>query len=421
MEITKYQNYKEFKERLDKNLEQQAAGFVEAGYLLKVARDTNILAESGYKTVAEFAQAEYGFTKDLVSRYIGINDKFSRDGYSEELDDKYKGFGFSKLAEMLSLPDSIIEEISPTLTRAQIQEVKKEVKEEEKISDIEVLMEERKEFENEVYAFMYYYLEGKKEIFDKLSSATSRVRQFEILAPNGSALLIARIPGTGKMMMKITDSEHDVVLTNVRTGDKKAYAASYIEVVIATSVFQRTYSVEYPNSEKEEVAPVQPKSEDNNLEAQENSTNNEPVIVPEEITTSQIIHGAIRTEQTEEQKYNTEQNRIDRDTKKILDEREDEEKMATLPSERPQTIHRIKIASIDYNDVSSGDKSFELRKNDRDYKVGDRLEMSEYKDGEPTGRVLDAEIVYILEDYKGLEDGYCILGIELIFGNYEEE
>lgn len=421
MEITKYQNYKEFKERLDKNLEQQAAGFVEAGYLLKVARDTNILAESGYKTVAEFAQAEYGFTKDLVSRYIGINDKFSRNGYSEELDDKYKGFGFSKLAEMLSLPDSIIEEISPTLTRAQIQEVKKEVKEEEKISDIEVLMEERKEFENEVYAFMYYYLEDKKEIFDKLSSATSRVRQFEILAPNGSALLIARIPGTGKMMMKITDSEHDVVITNVRTGDKKAYAASYIEVVIATSVFQRTYSIEYPNSGKEEVAPVQPKSEDNNLEAEENSTNNEPVIVPEEITTSQIIHSGIRTEQTEEQKYNAEQNLIDKNTKKILEEREDEEKMATLPSERPQTIHRIKIASIYYNDVSSGNKSFELRKNDRDYKVGDRLEMSEYKDGEPTGRVLDAEIVYILEDYKGLEDGYCILGIELIFGNYEEE
>ena len=39
--------------------------------------------------------------------------------------------------------------------------------------------------------------------------------------------------------------------------------------------------------------------------------------------------------------------------------------------------------------------------------------MTEYKAGEATGRVINAVIVYMLEDYTGLEDGYCILGIEV--------
>ena len=404
MKITKYQNFKEFKDRLDNNLERQAAGFIEAGYLLKVARDTDILKESGYKTVAEFAQAEYGFTKDLVSRYIGINDKFSRDGYSEELDDKYKGFGFSKLAEMLSLPDSIIEEISPTLTKAQIQEVKKEVKEEKKISDIEVLMEEKKEFENEVYAFMYYYLNGKKEIFDKLSNAISRARQFEILAPNGSALLIERIPGTGKMMMKITGPDQDVVITNVRTGEKNSYSALYLENVIAESVFQKTYSVEYPNSKKEEVVPVQPENmtenKENNTEIIEKNTENREndteiiednteikenvtqteEFYPEPVQMNSICYSCLHNsecgrktttctecneyinkaeaEKTEEQKYSEEQDRIDKKTAKILQMKADEEKMKTLPSEENlRKIHEIKIAHEYYDDVAAGRNS----------------------------------------------------------------
>ena len=59
-------------------------------------------------------------------------------------------------------------------------------------------------------------------------------------------------------------------------------------------------------------------------------------------------------------------------------------------------------------------KKFELRKNDRDYHVGDRLKMLEYKDGEYTGRVINAEVTFMLNDYEGLKEGYCILSIELL-------
>lgn len=91
------------------------------------------------------------------------------------------------------------------------------------------------------------------------------------------------------------------------------------------------------------------------------------------------------------------------------------EKMEHLPSEGniEHKQHELKIVASDYEDVISGKKSFELRKNDRGYKQGDSLKMLEFKDGKHTGRTIDADIIYMLEDYTGLTEGYCILGIRV--------
>lgn len=120
-------------------------------------------------------------------------------------------------------------------------------------------------------------------------------------------------------------------------------------------------------------------------------------------------------EKTDEQRYSEEQDRIDRETKKKLAEREHEGKLdAALSDNKPDhKIHEIKIAAMYYEDVVSGKKSFELRKNDRGYKQGDKLIMLEFKDGKHTGRIVNADIVYMLEDYTGLAEGYCILGIQV--------
>ena len=51
-QIIEYQKtYQEYKAELDGELQRTAEGFVRIGYLLKVARDTNILKESGYTNV----------------------------------------------------------------------------------------------------------------------------------------------------------------------------------------------------------------------------------------------------------------------------------------------------------------------------------------------------------------------------------
>ena len=48
--IEKYRSYQEYKAELDSELSKTAEGFVRIGYLLKLARDTDILHESGYSS-----------------------------------------------------------------------------------------------------------------------------------------------------------------------------------------------------------------------------------------------------------------------------------------------------------------------------------------------------------------------------------
>lgn len=119
-------------------------------------------------------------------------------------------------------------------------------------------------------------------------------------------------------------------------------------------------------------------------------------------------------EKTDEQRYNDEQDEIDRQTKIKLQERADIKKMEHLPSaDAIHKQHEVRIAASCYEDIASGRKNFELRKNDSGYKVGDSLKMLEFKEGKQTGRTIEADIIYLLEEHTGLTEGYCILSIKV--------
>ena len=72
--------------------------------------------------------------------------------------------------------------------------------------------------------------------------------------------------------------------------------------------------------------------------------------------------------------------------------------------------HELKILPEYFEAVTSGRKKFEIRKNDRDYKVGDRLYLREWNGENFTGDSYKAEITYIT-DYMQ-KNGYFVLGIE---------
>lgn len=133
------------------------------------------------------------------------------------------------------------------------------------------------------------------------------------------------------------------------------------------------------------------------------------------VTSCNAYNNRREDQKTPEQRYNEEQDKIDRETQKKLREREQERKMEQLPSQREQEVktHEVKLASMSYDDVAGGKRTFELRKNDRGYKVGDILHMLEFKNGKHTGRTIKADIVYMLEEYTGLVEDYCILGIKV--------
>ena len=71
-------------------------------------------------------------------------------------------------------------------------------------------------------------------------------------------------------------------------------------------------------------------------------------------------------------------------------------------------IHDLKIAPRYMQAQLAGIKNFEIRKNDRDYKVGDRLWLREWDGQDYTGRKVTVYVTYIT-DY-GQRDGYVVLG-----------
>lgn len=77
-------------------------------------------------------------------------------------------------------------------------------------------------------------------------------------------------------------------------------------------------------------------------------------------------------------------------------------------------VHCLKIVVDYYESCANGIKTFELRKNDRDYQVGDFLWLSEWDGYACTGRSCFFVVTYILRECSkyGLLDGYVILGIK---------
>lgn len=76
--------------------------------------------------------------------------------------------------------------------------------------------------------------------------------------------------------------------------------------------------------------------------------------------------------------------------------------------------HSLKTLQPYFNDVKSGSKTFEIRKNDRNFEIGDTILLQEYHDGGYTGAVIRRIITYVLIDAEqfGLMDEYAILGIK---------
>lgn len=79
--------------------------------------------------------------------------------------------------------------------------------------------------------------------------------------------------------------------------------------------------------------------------------------------------------------------------------------------------HELKIYPEYFDAVASGIKPFEVRKNDRGYKVGDMLYLREYDKtaalGSPwTGRTCKKYITYILDSPDYVKDDYVVLGLK---------
>lgn len=175
---------------------------------------------------------------------------------------------------MLTLPESVAEELTPTYSKSEIQAVKEEIESEEKITDIEVILEgekeEQRDLNNLEKAINQICMEDPK-LYVKLhgtvrtSVGTEPIK--DVLAPDGDKLYSVRPQGCGRIMLYLNDEKDEVILQVVRQSLKERYAWSdilgYLVLITeqedAKKNWEDLFGQQYP--EKEQIAPVQPKKE----------------------------------------------------------------------------------------------------------------------------------------------------------------
>lgn len=120
-----------------------------------------------------------------------------------------------------------------------------------------------------------------------------------------------------------------------------------------------------------------------------------------------------QAEKTPEQLYSEEQDRIDRETAKKIDEmRQKDIEEKSLPSgdkREPRDDCEISVTMRQYSEVYYGHINF-LVTPKKDYRFDDTITLKEYRHGESTGREIVVKVKNVVQDCTGIEDKYCVIG-----------
>ena len=101
----------------------------------------------------------------------------------------------------------------------------------------------------------------------------------------------------------------------------------------------------------------------------------------------------------------------DEDWLEIAEEWENEDKQTEKDCDELKNVHDLKIMPEYFRAVKSGEKTFEVRFNDRNFQKGDMLHLREWDGNGYTGESIFVEVTYILNDPGFCKDGYVIMAI----------
>lgn len=80
------------------------------------------------------------------------------------------------------------------------------------------------------------------------------------------------------------------------------------------------------------------------------------------------------------------------------------------------SVHELKSWPTYFKPVADRVKTYEVRRNDRGFKVGDRLWLREWDPSEMeyTGESLVAEVTHALSNYEGISVGFICMAIVVL-------
>jgi uncharacterized protein DUF3850 len=84
-----------------------------------------------------------------------------------------------------------------------------------------------------------------------------------------------------------------------------------------------------------------------------------------------------------------------------------------LQAEGEAMIHELKCWPEFFDALWNGRKTFEVRRNDRNYRVGDTLSLHEWVNDHKTGRVINAVVTGLWSLHlPGLPDGWVAMQLD---------
>lgn len=332
--VTAISNLKQMKVIIRAELESLVDGFISLGYYLKKTRDTEMYKEDGYENIFEFAKAEFNLGRSSVYSYMAINDRFSIDGNSPELADEFRGYGSTKLGEMLTLTDEQMQDITPDATRNDIRDYKKIMNENNSPAGWTNGLNTQSEPDfstqkNSLYEFVNDYFKNEgRNVFEKaitivLSAAGDREERimysiapskFKMIRVPGGITVICNAdsitvmkPGQAKEIYNYTDLIEIIerifqASPNESAADifKKYYQEDLVPVKVEVKITEHQETKEV----KKEVAGEKPKQK-----------------TPEKVADTQSDED---TDDTEEEDREPEENSNDKNEDDLPDQMEDE-------------------------------------------------------------------------------------------------
>lgn len=118
-----------------------------------------------------------------------------------------------------------------------------------------------------------------------------------------------------------------------------------------------------------------------------------------------------QAEKTQEQLYSEEQDRIDRETARKIEEikQKDIEALPIGDKREPRDDYEISITMRQYSEVYYGHINF-LVTPKKDYRFNDTITLKEYCNGETSGKEIVVKVKNVVQDCTGIEDKYCVIG-----------
>lgn len=105
-------------------LHSMQQSYLKIGWILKKIKEAALYKEESFRSIYGFARHYFNLPQSAVSRFIKIFEEFSV-GDRPQLQERYKEYNFSQLAELLPMKKELRDQVTPEMSVAQIRKLKR--------------------------------------------------------------------------------------------------------------------------------------------------------------------------------------------------------------------------------------------------------------------------------------------------------